>query len=61
MTWAQWVASSYNTGGFSIVGNSIVDTNGTSMTFNQYNTYVSQTDIIQDGHAYYLPAGGSSQ
>ena len=58
MTWAQWCASNYNTGGYQVSGNLILSADG--RYFIQDNTYtnVSPTDTILDNGTYHESAGG---
>lgn len=62
MTWAQWVDSSYNTGGFMNVGTWIGNQFGQSVAIQSGNfaTDVSPSDTIQEGTAYVLQTGSSS-
>lgn len=50
MTWQQWVASSYNTGGFTISGNMVAFTSGDHVSYQ--STPVSATDTIINNRAY---------
>ena len=50
MTWAQWVASSYNTGGFTVSGNMVAFTSGDHVSYEL--TPVSTTDTIISNRAY---------
>lgn len=58
MTWAQWVESSYNTGGYMNVGTKISDQNGNSVAIRsgKFPTNVSPSDTIQESTVYVLKA-----
>lgn len=58
MTWAEWVASEYNTGGFGVNGN-IITAGGEKVVAN--GIAVSPTDTIQSGYGYmFSHVGGSA-
>lgn len=59
MTWAEWVASSYNTGGFYILsGNTITDGSttaaGTTKTVGYNSWEATSSDTIVSGRSYVL-------
>lgn len=58
MTWAQWVASSYNTAGFRISNDGVnVESSGSGANLvcnNSNNAAVTVTEIIENGDAYYV-------
>ena len=63
MTWAQWVESSYNTGGYMNVGTWIGDQFGNSVAIRsgKFVTDVSPSDTIQASTVYVLKSSGSGQ
>lgn len=60
MTWAEWVASDYNTSGFRADEWDVRDANY-DVLFTNSEDYVSvnQTDVIIAGHSYYCESDGS--
>lgn len=58
MTWAEWVASDYNTGGFVVVTGRIFLA-GSPVAYGS-GTYVSSSDTIQSGYDYVLGGGGAN-
>ena len=63
MTWAQWVESSYNTGGYMDLGTWIGDQFGNSVAIRsgKFTTDVSPSDIIQQSTVYVLkPSTGGN-
>ena len=53
MTWAEWVASSYNTDGFSIPYSDVIGPNGGSVVDKTTSSwYVKPSAEIVDGRAY---------
>lgn len=65
MTWSEWVASEYNTGGYVVRANaitsggmSIVDHNYTAVP--PISTIVSPTDTIKNGYIYQLSGGAGN-
>lgn len=58
MTWAQWVASSYNTAGFRISNDGVnveASSSGANLVCNKSNNAaVTVTEIIENGGAYYI-------
>lgn len=54
MTWAEWVDSEYNTGGF-IVQGSLISKEGDYKNIHTSKSYspVSATDAIIENHTYY--------
>lgn len=58
MTWQQWVDSSYNTGGFTVLGTAI--RNGTDYLYTSSNMQLVYTsDTVISGGAYTFASGGS--
>lgn len=55
MTWGQWVASAYNTGGYSIVYNSQIGRGGDIVAYN--GTSVFAGDEIVANRVYYMVSG----
>ena len=60
MTWAQWVNSSYNTGGFTVnVGDNTIR-NGTNYLYTSSNMQlVSSSNTVISGGTYTFASGGA--
>lgn len=58
MTWAEWVASDYNTDRFVVSGNDI--TSGEMILRDAHDIPVSPTDTIQNGYDYSLGEPGGA-
>lgn len=62
MTWAQWVDSSYNTGGFTVSMEYVVNSTGdySVATPGKFPTSVSLSDTIQSQNDYVLKFMGGT-
>ena len=58
MTWAQWVASAYNTNEFVLSGNRVLTSGGIDVTLN--SSTVLSSDTIIDGTEYVVSGGGAN-
>ena len=52
MTWAEWVASDYNTGGFYISGTGVFTQNNFRVVDSATFSYVNSSDEIVQNHSY---------
>ena len=59
MTWEQWVNSSYNTGGYRLSTNTIVNSSGSGIT-DSSNVAVYYTDVIVANATYKLLTSGGA-
>ncbi len=62
MTWAEWIASSYNTGGLYLDNSNSVSGNTLGLVSTDGNSSEKGTDVIVADYAYtyYIPGGGGS-
>lgn len=63
MTWGEWVASEYNTGGFYISNDLVKPANASRLRITIEHTVfiISPTDVVIDGGTYDSPPGGGGQ
>lgn len=60
MTWAEWVASEYNTDGYIVSGTSILTANSSSIVVDSSYGTVSSSNEIISGEVYQTSAGGGN-